>query len=78
MNSISEHKRKEWQARAARKSAIVPYYFEVFVNKVIIQCGACGTEYRRNLIPEIDEPVFVCPNANCRSRNWVPVKFDFK
>jgi len=78
MSGVPEHKRKEWQARAARKNAIVPYYFEVFVTKVIIQCGACGTEYRRTLIRDLNEPVFVCPNERCRSRNWVPVKFDLK
>ncbi|RMG42869.1 MAG: hypothetical protein D6719_05155 [Candidatus Dadabacteria bacterium] len=68
----------EWQARAAAKNAIVPEYFEVFPNRVIIECGRCGREFRRNLVPNIDEPVFVCPDKSCKARNWLPVRYDLR
>ena len=64
--------------RAARKDAIVPEYFEVFPNKVIIVCGNCHATFHRSLIPNLDEPTFVCPEEDCRARNWVPVKYDLK
>ncbi len=67
-------KKAEWKARAARKNAIVPEYFEVSPYWVYLKCGECGDAFKRNLVPRLDEPVFVCPS--CRARNWVPVKFE--
>jgi len=75
MNEPTPEKRAEWAVRAARKNAIVPGYFEVFPTRVIIVCGGCGARFVRNLVPNVNEPVFVCPENNCRSRNWVPVTF---
>ena len=71
-------KRKEWEARAQQKNAIVPEFFEVFPTKVLLVCGICRTEFLRPLVAKIDEPVFVCPNEACLARNWVPVTFDMK
>ena len=76
MNQVPEHKRREWQRRAAKKNAIVPEYFEVFVNKVVIICGNCKHHYQRALVFGVNEPVFACPNNECKARNWVPVTFE--
>jgi hypothetical protein len=69
-------KKQEWSRRAARKNAVVPFYFEVSPLNVFMLCGKCKTEFQRNLIINFDEPVFVCPNQSCRTRNWVPVTFN--
>ena len=74
----SPEKKAEWAARAARKNAIVPEYFEVSPHWVYLRCGVCGKAFKRTLLKGLDEPVFVCPEDACRSRNWVPVKFDLK
>lgn len=78
MSEPSEAKKAEWRARAAQKEAIVPHYFEVFPNKVIIECGQCKYRYTRPLIPNLNEPTFVCPKSACKARNWVPVRFDLR
>ncbi|NMC62022.1 MAG: hypothetical protein GYA55_02515 [SAR324 cluster bacterium] len=78
MSDPSPNKKAEWAARAARKKAIVPEYFEVSPHKVIIHCGSCGHIFTRTLILRLDEPVFVCPLPHCKARNWVPVTFDLK
>ncbi|MCB0353104.1 MAG: hypothetical protein KDD64_06245 [Bdellovibrionales bacterium] len=75
MTNPSPQKLAEWRERAAKKNAIVPSYFEVFPTKVHITCGACQHSFRRSLIPNLDEPVFVCPEESCRARNWVPVRY---
>ncbi len=72
----SPEKKAEWQQRAAKKGGIVPHYFEVFPDKVIIVCGACRQRFVRNLVPALNEPTFVCPNDGCRKKNWVPVRFE--
>lgn len=77
-NEPSNEKKKEWEQRAKLKNAIVPKYFEVFPNKVDIICGKCGTSFKRALIMNLDEPTFICPNEECRARNWIPLKFDLK
>jgi hypothetical protein len=71
----SSEKIAEWRLRASKKNAIVPEYFEVYTNKVDLVCGKCKHSYTRPLVFGIDEPVFVCPNYNCNTRNWVPVTF---
>ncbi|MCB0328833.1 MAG: hypothetical protein KDD70_04195 [Bdellovibrionales bacterium] len=78
MNQPSPEKLREWRIRASRKNAIVPYYFEVFPKKVVILCGNCHHEFQRPLVPNLDEPTFVCPEPDCRARNWVPVKYDLR
>ena len=75
MNNPSPEKRAEWDAKASRKGAIVPEYFEVFPTRVIIVCGACHTRFVRNLVPNLNEPTFVCPTPTCKKKNWVPVRF---
>ncbi len=72
----SPEKKAEWQQRAAKKNAIVPAYFEVFPNRVVIVCGSCGRRFVRNLVPALNEPTFVCPEESCGKRNWVPVRFE--
>ena len=76
MKQPSPQKMAEWRARAAKKDAIVPHYFEVFATKVIMQCGKCRQEFRRPLIPNLNEPTFVCPNASCKARNWIPLRYE--
>ena len=76
MNAPDEAKKARWRAKASEKNAIVPHYFEVFPNKVIIECGQCHHRFVRNLIPRLNEPTFACPNDACRARNWVPVRFE--
>ena len=75
MNEPNPEKKAEWVRRAALKQAIVPDYFEVFPTRVIIVCGRCRTRFVRNLVPHQNEPTFVCPEASCRSKNWVPGTF---
>ncbi|MGI6681203.1 MAG: hypothetical protein ACOX3T_06970 [Bdellovibrionota bacterium] len=75
MNNLEE-KKKQWQECASKKSAIVPMYFEVFPYKVDIVCGNCEHFFSRTLIPNLDEPTFVCPN--CNIKNWVPVRYDLR
>jgi hypothetical protein len=67
--------RARWELQAAAKDAIVPEYFEVFPDHVIIVCGCCGKKFQRNLIPNVNEPTFVCPEEACAKKNWVPVRF---
>ena len=78
MKKPSPKKMAEWQERAAKKEAIVPYYFEVFPTKVQIVCGCCYYAFQRSLIPNLNEPTFVCPNEGCRSRNWVPITYNLR
>ena len=68
-------KLREWQLKAAEKDAVVPAFFEVFPQRVFIRCGKCGAEFRRNLVPNVNEPVFACPNEECLARNWVPLRY---
>jgi hypothetical protein len=78
MKQPSPEKLIEWQQRAALKGAIVPAYFEVFPSRVHIICGYCHHEYSRNLVPNVNEPTFVCPEPICGQKNWVPIKFNLK
>ncbi|NLF24267.1 MAG: hypothetical protein GX589_01230 [Deltaproteobacteria bacterium] len=75
MSDPSPQQRARWQEKAAKKGAIVPEYFEVFPTRVIIVCGNCHTRFVRNLVPNLNEPTFVCPTDSCRQKNWVPVRF---
>lgn len=78
MTEVPAWKKREWTLKAQKKNAIVPAYFEVFVDKVIIDCGHCHTRFQRGLIFGLNEPVFVCPENSCHARNWVPVTFELK
>lgn len=69
---------ERWRKQAASKKAIVPAYFEVTPNSVLIVCGKCRSVFQRNLVPNVNYPTFVCPSKNCRARNWVPVRYDLQ
>ena len=75
MNQPTAEKKAEWARKAAEKLAIVPTYFEVFPDRVILICGSCQRKYVRNLVPHVNEPTFVCPEETCGKKNWVPVRF---
>ncbi len=77
MDGFSE-RRAVWRRKAAKKNAIVPAYFEVTPRAALIVCGKCGKRFRRNLVPHVDEPTFVCPDPGCRARNWLPVTYDLR
>ena len=74
----SRQKLAEWKKRATQKKAIVPFYFEVSPEDVFLICGNCNAEFQRKLIPNVNEPTFVCPNKTCSAKNWVPVKFKLR
>lgn len=76
MPESEAERRLRWKKQAAAKGAIVPDEFEVFPDHVIIVCGNCRHKFVRTLIPRVNDPTFVCPNESCRSKNWVPVKFE--
>lgn len=67
---------KVWQNKAAQRGAIVPQFFEVFPDRAIIVCGNCGRKFIRNLVPNLNDPIFVCPEAACKCKNWLPVTFE--
>jgi len=71
-------KRREWQRRAARKHAVVPRYFEVTPTYAVIHCGKCTVVFQRNLIMNVNEPTFICPNPACKARNWLPVRYQMQ
>jgi hypothetical protein len=74
MNSPTPQKKAEWAAKAAARGGIVPYFFEVFVNKVELTCGSCRHEFKRPLVPNLNEPLFACPA--CSARNWIPLTYE--
>ena len=76
MTQPSPEKRAEWRARAAKKNAIVPRNFEVSQRGATLECGKCGHSYHRRLRFGINEPVLVCPQDNCKARNWLPVRYE--
>jgi len=69
-------KKAEWAKKAALKDAVVPNYFEVFTTRVEILCGQCQHSFKRTLMLNVNEPIFVCPK--CSTKNWIPVTFDIK
>lgn len=76
MIRANRQKRLEWQRRAARKGGIVPFYFEVTPTFALIYCGKCRTPFQRNLISNVNEPTFACPNPSCRAKNWLPITYN--
>ena len=63
----------EWQNNAAKRRAILPAQMGVRGRNVTIVCGSCNTSYERKLLPNRNDPVFVCPT--CRARNYVPIQW---
>jgi hypothetical protein len=76
MTEPTPEKKAEWRQRAAAKGGIVPHFFEVFPQKVELQCGGCRHSFKRPLLFNQNEPLIACPN--CTAKNWVPVTFDLK
>jgi hypothetical protein len=68
--------KSDWLIRAQAKEAVIPEYFEVFTSRVELVCGACKKPFKRPLVLNLNDPVFVCPS--CKTRNWVPITYDLK
>ncbi len=68
-------KRKEWRRKAAKKRAVVPNYFEISPYQAYIVCGKCKSSFNRNLVPNVNEPTFVCPSNYCQAKNWLPITY---
>jgi hypothetical protein len=78
MSGPSPEKLAQWRAQAAEKGAIVPQSFVVTPQQAEIICGNCGTKFVRNLILNLNNPTFVCPNESCGKKNWVPILYKLK
>lgn len=65
----------EWYQTAIRRNAILPVRIQIRARHVTIICGmeGCHHEYIRKLLPNRNDPVFVCPV--CGSRNYVPIEW---
>ena len=64
---------REWQATAAKRKAILPAKMGVKGRNIAIMCGRCNHGYERKLLPNRNDPVYVCPN--CGTRNYVPIQW---
>lgn len=71
----SRQQRQVWRRKAAARKAVVPKYFEVTPYTALIVCGKCKRTFQRNLIPNVNEPTFMCPELACKARNWLPVTY---
>ena len=63
----------EWQETAARRNAILPSRISVKGRQVDIICGHCESYFARKLLPNRNDPVYVCPD--CGARNYLPIKW---
>ena len=63
---------REWQATAAKRKAVLPAKMGVKGRDVGIVCGSCNTAFERKLLPNRNDPVYVCPG--CGTRNYVPIQ----
>ena len=65
----------EWYQNAARRNAILPARIEVRGHYVNISCSlpACQHTFKRKLLPQRNDPVYVCPQ--CQSRIYVPIEW---
>jgi len=63
----------EWAATAAKRKAILPFQFRMKIPYIHIVCGHCQEDFTRKLLPQRNDPVYVCPN--CSSRNYVPIQW---
>lgn len=64
---------EEWQRNASRRNAILPSNIQVRGRDVALICGRCGTDFIRKLLPNRNDPVYVCPH--CKARNYVPIEW---
>lgn len=66
---------KKWEAIAQRRSAILPFQFELIGRKeIIIICGKCKASFVRPLIIAQNDPIYVCPE--CLQRNYIPIDWN--
>jgi DNA-directed RNA polymerase subunit RPC12/RpoP len=65
----------EWQINAQNRRAILPIRIEIKGRYCTMLCsqGNCGQSFTRKLLPQRNDPVFVCPG--CNSRIYVPVEW---
>lgn len=64
---------EEWQITAAKRRAILPLQFSIQKQYVQIICGHCQTPFTRKMLPQRNDPVYVCPQ--CTSRNYIPIQW---
>lgn len=64
---------QEWSQIAERRKAILPVSVHIRGKFIGIVCGACQTNFDRKLLPNRNDPVYVCPD--CNERNYVPVEW---
>jgi hypothetical protein len=65
----------EWYHNAVRRNAILPMRIRIRGRYTDIVCGRpdCQHEFTRKLLPNRNDPVYVCPV--CGSRNYLPVEW---
>ena len=64
---------REWQANAEQRRAILPSQFGIRGHYVQLICGHCKGDFTRKMLPQRNDPVYVCPK--CNSRNYVPIQW---
>jgi len=64
---------REWAIIAQRRKAILPKSITMHGRNLLVTCGQCAHQYERKLLPNRNDPVYVCPS--CRARNYVPVEW---
>lgn len=63
----------QWRAIAEKRKAILPNSVEMRGRWIAITCGYCSSRFERKLLPQRNDPVYVCPQ--CQSRNYIPVEW---
>ncbi len=65
----------EWRITAQQRNAILPNRIEMRGRYVKIFCSIqeCQEQFTRKLLPQRNDPVYVCPK--CRSRIYIPVEW---
>ena len=65
----------EWYQTATSRNSILPMRIHIKARYVTVVCGIdeCQKEFTRKLLPNRNDPVYVCPN--CGVRNYVPVEW---
>lgn len=64
---------EEWQRNATRRRAILPRNIQVQGRDISLICGNCDCSFTRKLLPNRNDPVFVCPQ--CKVRNYAPIEW---
>ena len=65
----------EWQITAQNRRAILPLRIEIKGRYCTMYCSfpECGEVFTRKLLPQRNDPIYVCPK--CKSRVYVPVEW---